>query len=65
MNTKHYICGVDYEYELETGQADHFTSVEDLKEHKLCWRSCRIMEMVLDGAGEIVSASIVADPEYF
>lgn len=61
--SKHYICGIDFEEELENGTADHFTSIEDLKDKKLCWRSCGIIEIELDEFAHIVGSKIVSDPQ--
>ncbi len=48
----HYICGTDFEQELE-GCLDVFDTVEELKEKKPCHVECGIVEMELDAAGEV------------
>lgn len=52
---KKYLCGVDYQHEMEYGCADIFDSLEELKKVRPCWKSCGIVEMVLNEAGEEVS----------
>lgn len=46
---KGYMCGTDYEYELEnaSGGVKIYSSVEDLKKHKTCWEDCGIIEIEL------------------
>jgi len=52
--SKHYICGIDFQEELE-GCLDVFDTVEELKQKKECWPECGIVEMELGEAGEVVS----------
>ena len=49
--TKHYLCGVDYQHELEEGLANLYDSVQALKDDGKCWRQCGIVELELDEAG--------------
>lgn len=51
MTTKNYLCGVDYQHEMEEGFADFYPSVEELKNNRRCWKNCGIVEISLDESG--------------
>ncbi len=57
--SKHYLCGVDYQHEMEEGLADFFDSVEELKSARKCWTECGIIELELDEAGKEIGHSWV------
>jgi hypothetical protein len=52
--TTHYCCGVDFQYEIDEGMGDVYSSVEDLKNHKSCWEECGIVKFELNEQGELV-----------
>lgn len=54
ITTVTYLCGVDYQHEMEEGLADFYDSVEKLKAAKPCWKECGIVELHLDLAGNEV-----------
>jgi len=45
---KMYMCGVDYQCELENDYVKIFVSPEELKKNKVCWEECGIVEVELD-----------------
>ena len=53
--TSKFMCGVDYQYELEEGLADLYDSLEELKNSKNCWGTCGIVQIWLDESGNEVS----------
>lgn len=53
--TRHYLCGVDFQHEMDEGLADFYDSVEELKEKKKCWKQCGIVEIFLDESAEMIS----------
>lgn len=57
--TKTYLCGVDYQHEMGEGLADFFNTIDELKAAKPCWKSCGIVELSLNEAGEEVGYSWV------
>lgn len=44
---KAYICKTDWHFELEnaSGGVKFYSSVEDLKKYKKCWKDCGILEV--------------------
>lgn len=50
-----YICRTDWEYELEnaSGGTKLFSSIEDLKKHKSCWKDCGIIKVEIEFKEEI------------
>jgi hypothetical protein len=56
--SKHYVCGVDYQHELEECLADVYDSVEALKSARKCWKQCGIVEFTLDEKGQEVGNGI-------
>ena len=46
-----YLCGVDYQHEMDEGLANYFLDVEELMEAKPCWEECGIVELELDEKG--------------
>jgi hypothetical protein len=54
ITTVTYLCGTDYQYEMENGSAIYYDSLEKLKEQSKCWQECGIVELHLNLAGEEV-----------
>jgi len=44
---KVYMCGVDWQHEIGAAMGGNTVhpSVEDLKKHRKCWKSCGIVEI--------------------
>jgi hypothetical protein len=40
-----YLCGVDFQHELEEGRADLYDTVAKVKRNKPCWKECGIVEI--------------------
>lgn len=55
MNTVHYLCGVDYQHEMEEGTATMYKSLYELKRVARCWEQCGIVRLTLDPGGKEVS----------
>jgi hypothetical protein len=66
-NTFHYICGTDYEHEIDhptQPSLDYFDSLAALKAAKTCWPQCGVVWLELDPAGEEVSHQWVVPKGY-
>jgi hypothetical protein len=63
--SKHYLCGIDYQQELEEGCADLYDSIEALKKQKpRCWDQCGIVELELDETGNEVGHKWIVDQDF-
>lgn len=62
---KKYLCGVDYQHELEEGCANLYDSIEELKNDKLCWGECGIVMLELDESGNEVSHKWIVEQDLF
>jgi len=50
-----YLCGIDYQTEMDTGLADFYDTIEELKDAKsACWGECGIVRIELDESGNEV-----------
>lgn len=49
--TAHYLCGIDYQHEMEEGLANFYNTIEELKAAKSCWKQCGILKITLDLSG--------------
>ncbi len=45
---KMYMCGIDYQCELENDYVKLYVSQKELKRDKVCWEECGIVEVELD-----------------
>lgn len=61
--TKHYLCGVDYQNEMEMGLAHFYNSLDEIKTKSKCWTECGIIEIELDETGNEISHKWV-EPQY-
>ncbi len=61
--SKRYLCGVDYQHELEEGLADFYDSVEELKSAKKCWIQCGIVEIELDQSGKEIGHKWIVEQD--
>jgi hypothetical protein len=60
--SRHFVCGVDFEAELDH-TLDFFNSIDELKAKKKCWPECGIVEVILDEQCEVVAHSVVLEPK--
>jgi hypothetical protein len=62
---KKYLCGVDYQHEMEEGLADFYDSIEKLKQEKRCWPQCGIVEIDLDRDGKEIGYKWIVKQDLF
>lgn len=60
-----YICGVDYQHEMEEGKADLFDSAQELMTAKRCWKQCGIVRILLDQEGNVARHKWVVAQDLF
>ena len=62
--SKHYMCGIDFQHEMDAGCADFYDTIEDLKKGKgRCWQQCGIVELELDGRGAVLGHKWVVEQD--
>lgn len=61
---KKYLCGVDYQHEMEVGMAQIYNSLEELKQKSKCWKECGIVEMELDKKGNELAHRWIEDQNF-
>lgn len=44
----YYLCGVDWQHEINDIATKLYSNVEDLKEAKSCWKSCGIVKLTVN-----------------
>ena len=59
--TVHYMCGTDFEHEAKSpnGCLDVYSSVEEVKNHKKCWKECGIIEFTMNEIAEVTSQKVI------
>lgn len=53
--TTKYLCGVDFQHEMDEGCASLFDDLTELKACRACWPMCGIVEIKLDAQGRVVA----------
>jgi hypothetical protein len=62
--SNHYVCGIDFQHEMDGNFADFYDTIEDLKRDKSrCWQQCGIVELELGDRGEILNHKWIVEQD--